>query len=389
MKIESFELFRVALPQRRVHRWRTLTEDLGSYVLLRLTTSDGISGWGEATALGSWGGDNGHHYGEPPEHVWHILSKLVAPAVIGREFHDRHEVLDTAASVVRGHPYAKTAFEAAVLDLLARSHGVPVYELLGGRRRSRIPITHSIGLMGIDEAVAEAAVVIGEGVSTIKIKVGEDPRHDVALLRRLHAKFGEQVDFAIDVNQGWRTAMQAERVLRQLEDVPLRYVEQPVEGLRQLELLAARVPFPIMADESMWNAHDMADLARGGAVPLASIYTSKAGGLHGALAADAVASAFDIGTNVNGSGETGIGNLANVHLAAAMTSLAEGCVIPLTRRSDAAPTEVAGAMYTDDLLVASMQYEDGAIVVPDGPGWGIEVDPEKLLRYTTSRELVK
>ena len=83
------------------------------------------------------------------------------------------------------------------------------------------------------------------------------------------------------------------------------------------------------------------------------------------------------------------GLLANVHLAAAMTSLAEGCVVPLTRRSDAPPTQVAGAMYTDDLLVTSMQYEDGAIVVPDGAGWGIDVDPEKLVRYTTSKELVR
>ena len=385
MKIQSVQLYRVSLPTRRVHRWRTLTESIGSYILLRLTSADGIDGWGEATALGSWGGDHGRHYGEPPAHVWQVLTELVAPVAVGREFVDRHALLAEANSVVRGHPYAKTAFEGALLDLVARSCGVPVYELLGGRRRQRIDIAHSIGLLANDDALAEARQIAGEGFRTVKIKVGEDPERDVALLRALHSELGGKVDLAVDANQGWGDAVQAERVLRRLHDVPLRYVEQPVEGLHQLELLAARVPFPVMADESMWNAYDMAEVARGDMVRLASVYTSKAGGLHNALAADAVATAFGIGTNVNGSGETGVGNLANVHLAACMQSLREGCVVPISRRAEDRGAAVGGAMYTDDVLAESMTVIDGSIVVPDGPGWGIEVDLDKLDSYTTAR----
>jgi len=365
-----------------------MTEQLGSYVLLRLTSSHGVVGWGEATSLGSWGGDHGRHDGEPPEQVWQTLVDLIAPAILGIEWTDRHEILDRARAVVRGHPYAQTSVEEAVLDLVARTHGVPVYELLGGRRRTSIPLAHSLGLMEPDLAVAEATTAVDEGIRTIKVKVGEDADRDVETLTRLWSELGDRVALALDANQGWGTAVEAERVLRRLETVSLRYVEQPVEGLRQLELLASRITHPVMADESMWNASEMADIGRGGAVRLASIYTAKAGGLHNALAADAVAFAHGIGTNVNGSGETGVGNLANLHLAASMRSLSEACVIPLSRRADDPPTHVAGAMYLDDVLARSMTYRDGAIVVPDGPGWGIDVDEARLESFVTKREVV-
>jgi muconate cycloisomerase len=159
-------------------------------------------------------------------------------------------------------------------------------------------------------------------------------------------------------------------------------------GLREFRRLASRSPFPLMADEAIWNANDLSELAAADAVSLASIYTAKAGGLRGALAADAVATAFGIGTNVNGSGETGIGNLANLHLAAAMTSLSESCVLPLSHRHDSPPTEVAGRMYLDDVLVRSLDYVDGEILVPNGPGWGIDVDRDKLAQYDVTAEEV-
>src|SRR5205823_2089027 len=115
------------------------------------------------------------------------------------------------------------------------------------------------------------------------------------------------------------------------------------------------------------------------------IYTTKAGGLQRAMQADAVAFANGIGTNVNGSSETGIGNLANVHLAAAAASLREASVFPITGLKGNRPTEIAGATYVDDVLSEPFRFEDGCVVVPDGPGWGIAVDDEKVDFYTRER----
>jgi muconate cycloisomerase len=373
---------RVSLAPRRPHRWHGLTEQIGGYVLVELEDDDGLTGWGEAPALGSWGGDHGAHDGETPAGVEHVLHDLVAPRVLGSATDDRHAMLAAASGTVRGHPYAMTAFEGALLDLVARRFGVPVFELLGGRRRAAVPVAHSIGLLEDDEVLAEADAVAATGVRTVKLKAGEDPERDVRLIRRVAEVLDGRAALAVDANQGWGTATDAERVLRRVADVPLRYVEQPVEGARQLALLAPRVPFPLMADESAWTPQEVFELARTDACRLVSIYTTKPGGLHRALAIDAVAHAAGIGTNVNGSGETGIGNLANLHLAAVMSSLAEDCVVPVSRRREDQDGSIAGVMYADDVIRRSLGLVDGAIAVPTGPGWGVDVDAERVAEHT-------
>ncbi len=68
---------------------------------------------------------------------------------------------------VRGHPYAKMAVDAVILDLVAQNSGIPVYELLGGQHRTEIPITHSISLLLVVEAVTEALAVTVESVLAI------------------------------------------------------------------------------------------------------------------------------------------------------------------------------------------------------------------------------
>ena len=77
-------------------------------------------------------------------------------------------------SSCRGYPYAKAAIDVAMHDAVGKLLGVPVYQLLGGLVRRAIPLAHSIGLMEIDVAVAEAQAVVDEGITTLKVKVGVD-----------------------------------------------------------------------------------------------------------------------------------------------------------------------------------------------------------------------
>lgn len=65
MKIADYTLFEVSIPTRRKHTWATSTVDVGQgYVILKITTDDGIEGFGEATAMPEWGGDFGRYFGE-------------------------------------------------------------------------------------------------------------------------------------------------------------------------------------------------------------------------------------------------------------------------------------------------------------------------------------
>ena len=382
MRIIAIDCSLVNLPMRRPHRWAALTTPLGSYVLVTVRTDNGLSGWGEATVLAQWGGDFGRYYGETPTTVLHVIEDLLWPVLKGADPRQHRRLYAEMDKAVRGHPYAKMAVDAAILDLVAQNAGIPVYELLGGQHRTEIPITHSIGLMPVDDAVTEARAVTDEGVQAIKLKTGEDLERDVDLIRKVFSAVGDRVDIAVDANQAWGPVSVARRILLSLRDLPLRYVEQPVSGIDAIADLGQRVDVPLMVDESAWNAFDIAEIARRGAASLVSIYTTKAGGLHRAMQADAVALANGIATNVNGSDETGVGNLANIHLACAMESLGEGCVIPISGLEGRRATQVAGATYTDDVLAEPMDFRDGCVPVPQGPGWGIDIDIEKVQHYT-------
>jgi muconate cycloisomerase len=340
--ISAIELHHVSLPTRREHKWTGLTEPIGGYVLVKMIDAAGNAGWGEAPALKDWGGEFGRYFGESPGTTVEIVTRYLAPAVKGCMPGEIGELHDRMDRIVKGYPYAKAAVEFAAYDLAGRQWGLPVYRLLGGAVRRRIPVTHSIGLLGFEEAEREVAQVAREGIRTIKIKVGVDPDRDVEMVRRIRETVGPSVALCCDANQGYRTAAEAIRTYRRMERHNLIYFEQPVEGIEHLAEVARAIDAPVMADESAWNAHDVIQIIEKRAAQIVSIYTTKPGGLYRAMEVAAVARAAGLICNVNGSVETGIGNLANLALAAAAPSVVLSCVVPVSTPAEAQSGQVGG-----------------------------------------------
>jgi muconate cycloisomerase len=379
--IAAIELHHVALPTRREHRWTGLTEPIGGYVLVKMTDELGAEGWGEAPALKDWGGEFGRYFGETPATTIEVVTRHLAPAVKGcppGEIVELHARMDHA---IKGFPYAKAAVELAAYDLAGKQCGLPVYRLLGGALRRRIPVTHSIGLIGYEEAEREVAQVVAEGIRTIKIKVGVEPDRDVEMVRRVRDTVGAGIALCVDANQGYRTPGEAIQTLRRMERYGLIYFEQPVEGIERLAQVARAIDVPVMADESAWNAHDVIQIIEQRAAQIVSIYTTKPGGLYRAMEVAAVARAAGIICNVNGSVETGIGNLANLALAAAAPACVLSCVVPVSTPAEAQSGQIAGIYYKDDLIAQPMRLVEGAIELPTGSGIGIPVDEGKVARY--------
>jgi muconate cycloisomerase len=380
--IAKIELHHIALPTRREHKWTGLTEPIGGYVLVKMTDAAGLAGWGEAPALKDWGGEFGRYFGESPGTTILVIEQYLAPAVHGcvpGEIAELHARMDRA---IKGFPYAKAAVEFAAYDLAGKQCGLPVHRLLGGVSRRRIAVTHSIGLLGFEEAEREVAQVAAEGIRTIKIKVGIDPDRDVEMVRRVRDTAGKGIALCVDANQGYRTPGEAIRTLRRMERFDLIYFEQPVEGIERLAEVARAIDVPVMADESAWNAHDVIQIIEKRAAQIVSIYTTKPGGLYRAMEVAAVARAAGLICNVNGSVETGIGNLANLQLAAAAPAVILSCVVPVSTPVEAQSGQIAGIYYKDDLIVEPMRYVDGAIDLPTGSGMGIAADEAKIRRYT-------
>jgi muconate cycloisomerase len=379
--VRGVETLLVHLPTRREHKWTGLTEPVGRYLLVKMTDEEDRVGWGEAPALKDWGGEFGRYFGESPSIVRTVIHDYLTPAVLGVELGDIATLHARMDAVIRGYPYAKAAIDFAFYDLTGRWLDLPVHKLLGGRLRTHIPVTHSIGLISVAQAEIEATQVAAEGIKTIKIKIGTDPQRDVEMVKAVRRAVGDDVELCVDANEGYRTPGEAITTFRQMEPYRIKYFEQPVMGIERMAEVARAIDTPVMADESAWNAHDAFQIAERRAAQIVSIYTTKPGGLYRAMEVSAVCRAAGIICNVNGSIETGVGNLANLHLAAAAPAVSLSCVIPVSVPAEAQRGQIGGIYYKDDLLVAPMKVVDGAIEVPAEPGMGIDVDPAKIEKY--------
>jgi muconate cycloisomerase len=382
LTISGIETFVVSLPIRRPHFWAGLTSTAGQgYVVVKLRLNDGSIGWGEAQTISSWGGDDASRYGETPKTAVVVIRDYLVPALDGvdvRQFETLHRTMNRA---VRGHVYAKAAVEVAVFDAVGRSLGLPVYQLLGGRFRERVQLAHSIGLMEIKDAVAESVEVVAEGISTLKIKIGVDLERDVAIVREVRKAVGDGPSIRVDANQGYATWREAVRAVRRMTEYGLVYAEQLVDGIDQLAEVSARCDVPIMADESVWTERDVVRIAQAKAAQYLSVYYTKPGGLWKAKRLLTVAGAHRMFSDINGSGEMGIGNAANLHLAAAAPEIVLPGTIPVTSTADIERTKIAGRKYLDDIITEPFEYANGYLTVPSGPGLGIEVDEGKLRKY--------
>jgi muconate cycloisomerase len=380
MKITSVETIAVSLPMRRPHLSAVQAAER-VFIILRLHTDAGLVGLGEATVLKEWGGPHMTYYGESYKTVALVVSAYLAPALVGEDpsqFQVLHKKMDRA---IKGYPYAKAALDIACYDAVGKALGVPASTLLGGLVRRRIPITHSIGIMPPEKAAAEAQEAVGERIATIKLKVGLDPRRDLETVRQVRKAVGPEIAITVDVNQGYPSPREAVRILQEMLEHNILFAEQPVEGIEAMAEVSRELSLPLMHDESAWTAQDVLRIIKLRAGDIISLYTTKPGGLWPAHQMAAVVEAGGLAANVNGSGETGVGNAANLHLAGSAGAVRHACVIPITSLEGKGPTKIAARVYLDDIIREPFKYEEGCLLVPEGPGLGISLDEEKLAKY--------
>jgi len=382
VKITDIQVHLVSLPSRREHLWASkMNTPIGHHALVELRTDEGIVGWGEAPAGGTWGGAYGRHYGETPETVQHLVLDHLAPAIHGVDPIDIGVVHARMDAVVKGNPYAKAAVDIACYDAAGQALGMPIHRLLGGAHRDGIEVAHSLGIMELDRCFAEAEEAVAEGALTIKCKTGLDPDRDVELVRGLRKRLGPDIKIRVDGNEGYQSVAQAVDVTRRQEEYDILLCEQPLMGAKNLARVAKRISAPVMADESAWDVHDILELDALDAAQSFSCYVTKPGGLYRAKQQADVADRLGFICDIGGSIETAIGNAANLHLGAALPNAVLPSVCPVSQPAGSDGPGVAGVYYLDDLATEPFAFRDGRVLVPEGPGLGIEVDRDKIEKY--------
>ncbi|TCK95829.1 muconate cycloisomerase [Paraburkholderia sp. BL9I2N2] len=366
-QITSVEAILVDLPTIRAHQLAMATMQQQTLVIVRLRSSDGIEGIGEATTIG------GLSYGdESPEGIKLTIDTYLAPAIVGQDATNINDAMLKLSKVARGNRFAKCAIETALLDAQGKRLGVPVSTLLGGAVRKTLPVLWTLASGDTQRDIDEAETLLAERRhNTFKLKIGRrSVRDDVAHVSKIKAALGERAKVTVDVNQAWNEA-DAALGIEALEAAGIDLVEQPTprEQRGALARLASRFIVPIMADEAVTGPEDALELVRGACADVFALKIAKSGGIYGMMRTAAIADAAGVslygGTMLEGS----IGSIASAHGFAALPQLAWG-------------TELFGPLLLkDDIVTARPQYQDFDLHLPEGPGLGLHIDEDKLAFY--------
>ena len=233
-------------------------------------TDAGISGCGECCPIG------GNYLAAYPEGVRAAAPRL-AQALIGtdpRELGAVERIMDEA---LKGHPYAKSPFDAACWDILGKSAGLPVHTLLGGKLTDGGPMYRVVPQKPPADAVAEMEKHREAGYRQFQIKVGADPDEDIERVRATAAalKAGERA--IVDANTGWRVD-QAVRVVRALADCDV-YIEQPCLTYDECLQVRARTGLPMKLDECVTDIRVAERIVADHAAEVVCLKISNLGGL--------------------------------------------------------------------------------------------------------------
>jgi o-succinylbenzoate synthase len=340
------------------------THDKSPFLLLRLKC-EGIEGLGEVSGTYGWSGEG---YDTAEAAIRHVL----APVLIGLECSPR-TIRPAMDRVLAGFPFTKAGIEMACWDALGKALNAPVARLLGGPIRDRVLSKFSISGREPDQAAAIARQAWGLGFRKFKVKVGTGIAKDLARVKAVREAVGDGVSLGVDANGGWSLG-EARRILPYLEEFHISMIEQPLKEreLHQSAELRAHSNVPILLDESVWNAADIALAAQLGAADAVNIYVGKAGGILPALEAVQFAKACGMGATMGSNQELGIAHSAVMQVLAT----ADGFDL------DAFPPDAASPLYyIEDVTQPAFRLENSEVKVPTGPGLGITLDETILKKY--------
>jgi len=308
MKIEAVTTREIRMPL--VHFFETsFGRTTERRILLVTAHCDGVDGWGECTA-----GEHPFYNEESVETAWYVLSKYLAPAVLGRSLQSARDAVPLMAQV-REHRMAKAALENALWDAEARQRNLPLWKLLGGTRR-QIPCGVSIGIQEtIDKLLEKIAVELAAGYRRIKVKV--KPGWDLDVLERIRGRWPE-ITLSCDANSAY-TLDQVEH-LRKFDQFKLLMIEQPLwsDDLYFHARLQKQLATALCLDESIRTARDADAALDLGACRIINIKLGRVGGFTEARRVHDVCQARGIPVWCGGMLESGVGRAHNI----AMSTLA-------------------------------------------------------------------
>ncbi len=368
MKIVDIRVHLLSAPIPEPYRWRST---LGcsvkrDTVVLEVITDEGIVGYGES----------GHALA--PTVVAEIIESTLKPELLGEDPTQVQALWKKMAVATRmqgnsGLPVqAMAGVEIALWDIVGKVAGLPIHRLFGGAAKT-VPAYAgglALGYKSPEARAEEAARLVAEhGFTALKLRVGQGVRKDTATVKAVREAVGPDVEIMVDVNGAYsrRTAYEMAHVYQEYGvfwmEEPLPYAD--LEGYARL---AADVEINIAGGENCYLRTGFKELLDRRAVDVIQPDCNKTGFMEAKLAAD-MFGAFSMPCAPHVLG-TAIDTAISLHLLACIPN-------GLKLEFDMLPNNA----LSDGLLAEPFRCVEGRVKVPQGPGLGIEIDPEAFARY--------
>lgn len=338
-------------------------------VFVKLTTDEGLSGWGEILAP------------THPEVVGAILKHHLAPLLLGEDPLQNQVLWDRMLDTLRERGYtggylvdAMAGLDIALWDLKGKAWNQPVYMLLGGKFRGRLQC-YASSVPGKDaaEKLEQIARLKGAGFEAVKIHtLGRGKADDLHALEAIRKQYeSEQLDLMFDAH-GKLTHTEAYTIGRALGEMDALFFETPLdfEDVRGHRKLADAIDVPVAVGEPLRTIYTFQEWISGGAVEVVQPDIGR-NGITEMLRIAHLAEAHHLKFAPHLSVHQAIGHAASIHVAAAVSNFLMYEYQPNALRMS--------AEYTH----ASFRLESGHMLVPDDPGLGVEIDERTMMRYVT------
>jgi L-alanine-DL-glutamate epimerase-like enolase superfamily enzyme len=368
VKITKVEIFPIGMPYAKPYQQATGVTRMARRVIVKLHTDEGVVGLGEASTLLP------NRTGESAQVIAVVIANLFAPLLLGQNPLDIQRVMSRlrqASMDKYGFLYSKTAIDMALHDIAGKVYNVPVAALLGGVVRTRIGVSRSVPLAAPEEVAAVAERLAAEGYKMITVKAGLDPAADLLRVQAVRRAVGQGFPVEVDANQGYRADI-AVRWLSKMEECDIENVEQPcpwwdIAGMAEVTRV---LRCTVTADESVLCPAEAMNFVRHQAADAFTIKIAKCGGLLQAKRIAAIADAAGLSCNMGSEHPAGIGTAAMAHFWASTPEIVDsiGYGSPLER-------------FADDIVKNPIEFRNGVVQLPPGPGLGVEVDDAKLAKH--------
>jgi len=337
----------------------------GQHVYVKLITSDGEVGWGEARPMPSW-------MYETMESICVAIKKYLSPVLLNKDpfqLNEIHKELDNALAPVvsSGCPFAKSAVDLALHDLIGKYTGTPLHRLIGGKLTDYVEMAALIS-GNVNEVADISKEMRRRGYKCFKLKIMGDVERDLELINALINAVGDNCEIWLDANQAYSSwsVLKLLRTVERLENIIC--LEQPVptydfHGLRRI---VAKTKVPVAVDESLFTHYDLLKLLSMEALDMLVLKVAKSG-IKNSLKIYHLAEAAGISCLGSGMTESGVGFAASIHLYSTLNIVA--------------PVDTNGPQFLSDMLVEGLEIREPFVRVPEKPGLGVKVKEEKLEEY--------